>query len=395
MTFALALWLGGCGDNGGIPTPGPTPLAPTTPTEPRLFVATSDYTTGGYATVDLSTGAVQRALGTVHSDAIARTAFGKVFVVNRLQGDNVQVIDPTANYATTRQIPLGPGSNPQDIAFVSSTRAFVSRYDASPGLSILDLSRPEGQEVVGSVDLGDLAEAGGDGFADPSFLYVAPDNVVWVAAQRVNRVNFPPTQPAFSLLVAVDGATGQRRDSRTIQLPATNPVSRVVDASGAIPGSTPGQLVVVGLVGLFGVNDGGIALIDLATGTTQLVATEAQLGGDATQVAVCGKRVIALLSDASYHSSIVSFSLDTANDGDVATSRRVLLGPTRDNDFINDVVATPIDGTCHAVAGIISLAPASAAGPAPGLWIVDAVSGQPRGAGPIDVGAPPYSLALR
>src|SRR5439155_7133734 len=93
----------------------------------RAFVLTSDYSSGGLSAVDLGTRAVSRDVATVYSDAVERWYQGRLYVVNRYGADNVQVIDPSAGYATVRQFSVGPGTNPQDIAFVSPTKAFVSR----------------------------------------------------------------------------------------------------------------------------------------------------------------------------------------------------------------------------------------------------------------------------
>ena len=47
--------------------------------------------------------------------------------------DNIQIIDPAQNYATVHQFSTGNGSNPQDISFVSPTKAYVTRL-GSPNL---------------------------------------------------------------------------------------------------------------------------------------------------------------------------------------------------------------------------------------------------------------------
>ena len=59
-----------------------------------------------------------------------RASFGgRIYVVNRLNADNIQIIDPQQGYTTpaNAQVSVGNGSNPQDIAFVNATKAYVSR----------------------------------------------------------------------------------------------------------------------------------------------------------------------------------------------------------------------------------------------------------------------------
>ena len=56
---------------------------------------------------------------------------GLIYVINRFGQDNIQVIDPGNHFATVKQFSTGNGSNPQDIAFLSATKAYVARYGSS------------------------------------------------------------------------------------------------------------------------------------------------------------------------------------------------------------------------------------------------------------------------
>ncbi|HSA16255.1 MAG TPA: hypothetical protein P5346_16055, partial [Spirochaetota bacterium] len=99
-----------------------------------LFVITSDYSTGSFSIVDPLTMQAYNDVGLrrVHYDAFARyfkIMPDYVYVVNRLMGDNIQVLDRTDNYGTVAQESTDQGSNPQDIAVVSDTVAYVTRYN--------------------------------------------------------------------------------------------------------------------------------------------------------------------------------------------------------------------------------------------------------------------------
>ena len=50
-------------------------------------------------------------------------------VTNRLNADNIQIIDPQQGYTTpaNAQVSVDNGTNPQDIAFVNANKAYVSR----------------------------------------------------------------------------------------------------------------------------------------------------------------------------------------------------------------------------------------------------------------------------
>src|SRR5207253_1205201 len=76
-----------------------------------------------------------------HSDARARFFSGRVYVVNRLRVDSIQILDPQLGFVTPTNgvLSVGNGTNPQDIAFVNATKAYVSRL-GSPKLLIIDPS---------------------------------------------------------------------------------------------------------------------------------------------------------------------------------------------------------------------------------------------------------------
>ena len=86
--------------------------------EPWVAVVATDYVTGKLATLDSSAPwSPSCDLSSICSDAVARYHDGLIYVVNRLGCDNIQVIDPAANWTTLREFSVGGGSNPQGIAF--------------------------------------------------------------------------------------------------------------------------------------------------------------------------------------------------------------------------------------------------------------------------------------
>ncbi|HUK62737.1 MAG TPA: hypothetical protein VLV15_05365, partial [Dongiaceae bacterium] len=105
--------------------------SPAAAAETKAFVVCTDFMTGSLGVADLATRAVTPDAAEIGSDAVARWYDGLLYVVNRYGGDNIQVIDPSAGYATLRQFSVGNGSNPQDITFVSPTKAYVSRYGSA------------------------------------------------------------------------------------------------------------------------------------------------------------------------------------------------------------------------------------------------------------------------
>src|SRR6185436_6700944 len=61
-------------------------------------------------------------------DAVVRSYGGLLYVVARLGGDNIQVVDPADGFSVTSQFSTGQGTNPQDLIAVSTTKAYVSLY---------------------------------------------------------------------------------------------------------------------------------------------------------------------------------------------------------------------------------------------------------------------------
>ena len=111
-------------------------------------VLTTDASTGSYSLVDLTSRNVFKdiRIGGVHSEAIARffvnpSAFpgGRVYVVNRLGADSIQVLDPQLGFITPTNgvLAVGNGTNAWDIVFVNTNKAYVSRL-GSPKLLIIN-----------------------------------------------------------------------------------------------------------------------------------------------------------------------------------------------------------------------------------------------------------------
>lgn len=277
----------------------------------HAYVLTSDYSNGGVSVADLATRAMTRDVATVYEDAVERWYQGKLYVVNRYGADNVQVIDPAAGYATIKQFSVGSGSNPQDIALVSPTRAYVSRL-GSPDLLIVN---PETGATLGSVSLAAFADA--DGNPEPARMTLVPP-FLFVALQRLT--NFQPQNAAMVAVVDTRADTLYDTDLATpgvqaITLPARNPVTTFTVLPEGAP--FPDLHLLIGCAGVYGAADGGIADI-VVTGlagnphpamtSAGLIATEAALGGDVVGVAYyLPDHSYAVVSDASFNTRLVAW----------------------------------------------------------------------------------------
>jgi hypothetical protein len=244
------------------------------------FVVTTDYSTGAGAVVSADTLLAPYCnVEPVYYDAVARWYDGRVYVVNRHGADNIQVLDPYSGFATIKQFSVGNGSDPHDIAFVSRSRAFVTRFN-EPQMWIVDTNAGRRS---GLIDFSWLADA--DGIPEMDHLLVVGDRM-FVGIDRLDRSGgliWPPVGTSY--LAVIDPYTEQFIDAepatpgvQPLTLGGTNPYPEMVlnRQSGKIWVATSGA---------WGVNDGGIELVDpVALTTGGIVITEATLGGDVSDV---------------------------------------------------------------------------------------------------------------
>ncbi len=300
------------------------------------------------------------------SDPVCRWAFGRVYVVNRFGFDNVQVLDPGNGFATIQQFSVGNGSNPQDIAVLSPTKAYVSRL-ASPDLWIVN---PATGAFVGAISLAAFND--GDGSPEPFKMFVYGDRV-FLALQRLD--NFVPTDSSY--VVAIDTRTDALLDAdpiapgvQGILLTGTNP-----NTDFAFDGAA--NRLLIGETGSFGVADGGIEGLDpIALAALGFETTEPQLGGDVNDIALAPNgRAYAVVSDDLFDTHLVRY--DRTNGDLVGT----LFSPG--GFSLGDIEVNS--------AGELWLCDRTFA--SPGIRIFDTASDGPL-AGPIDVGLPPFDVAF-
>jgi hypothetical protein len=280
------------------------------PIETRAYVVTTDFENGGLSVVDLATRAVTPDVAPVHSDATLRWWGGRIYVVNRFGQDNVQVIDPAQGYATLRQFSTGNGTNPQDIAVVSPTKAYVSCLGSSD-LLIVD---PQAGAITATISL--AAFGGADGLPEAARMTIFQDRL-FVALQRLdNSVAAETSLVAVVDLVAdtlIDIHPG-RPGVQAIPLVGRNPVTTFeFDPYG-------GRLL-IGCAGLYRTLDGGIEAIPVLGGdvigpleplyeSAGFAITEQELGGDLGDLGfLLPGHSFAIVSDASFNTAVRSIDL--------------------------------------------------------------------------------------
>lgn len=239
------------------------------------------------------------------ADASVRHSGGSVYVVGRYGCDHVQVLDPSAGYATIAQWSTGNGTNPQDIEVYATDKAYVSLYDRAH-LLVVD---PRNGQTRGTIDLSAFADS--DGFPESAEMALVGTRL-FVALQRLDRQQgYAAVNPSF--VAVVDCTTDQLVDAdaaqpgvQAIVLTGRNPFTELVF-------DPVRRDLYVGEAGRFGILDGGVERIDpLTLQPLGFAVTEAVLGGDlnAVRLWVDGTG-FAVVNDASYRTRLVRFDTST------------------------------------------------------------------------------------
>ncbi|MBU1627792.1 hypothetical protein KKB18_10525, partial [bacterium] len=118
-----------------------------------IAVTNTDFQSLGTLSIidPVSKAAVTNDVETLSSDPIVCVYKDKLYIVNRYQSDNIQVIDPAKGYKTTLQFSTGNGSNPQYIAFASESKVYISRYDTK--FNDLLIVNPLTGAEIGTIDM--------------------------------------------------------------------------------------------------------------------------------------------------------------------------------------------------------------------------------------------------
>jgi len=277
---------------------------PAASADSRAFVLTSDYFSGGLRRVSLDTRTVLPGEASVSEDAVLRWYDGLIYVVNRtgpISHDNIQIIDP-ATLTTLHQFSTGAGSNPQDIAFASPTKAYVTRYE----LADLLVMNPTDGATITTISLAAFADA--DGIPEMARM-IRVERWLFVALQRLDRAHsFAPTESSLVAVIDTEADT-------VVDVDPALPGKQAIVLQGKNPVTTFGfdratTRLLIGCAGVFRTLDGGIEWIDPVNFRALGVAiTEAALGGDIGDVAWNGPdHSYAIVNDASFNASLVSWS---------------------------------------------------------------------------------------
>jgi len=143
-------------------------------------VATTNYSTGALATVDLGSGCVQdRHSSRLGGDPLLVSVGDQLAVVLRGDGDVIRLYEPGSWRSPTREIAVPVGSNIHDV-FVRDDRLFATAYDGAE-LLVYDLAS---EHWLTGVDLSPYADE--DGLPEADRVHGTEAGLM-VALQRLNR----------------------------------------------------------------------------------------------------------------------------------------------------------------------------------------------------------------
>jgi hypothetical protein len=213
LASSLGLALVACGDSGPL-APDAGIDAPAGP--PRAVIVAGDFTAGHpgiLSTIDPATRAVRTNVGpalAVSDDPILRHIAGELLIVNRVNGNNVTILDDQT-LALKEQLGTGAGSNPQDVAVIGN-RLYVATFK---GKGLVVLTR--GSTAVTTID---LSADDPDGIPNCNSVHAAAGDI-YVSCGLLDDTQqlFPPRGPGK--VYVVDPASGAIK--RTLTLGHKNP----------------------------------------------------------------------------------------------------------------------------------------------------------------------------
>jgi len=371
------------------PTTTPSPTTPTTPNPntpttpgPQLgFVVTSDFSVGNLSKISTTSPRTSEKslLGAtgLHSDSVIR-GFGKlVYVIQRFGANSIVVLDSEqpsasiANYTTNDRGNTSQQSNPQDIAFVSESKAYITRY----GLNTLLVVNPRTGDQLGTIGLSQFLDptdtvTGGDGSVEMAQMVMIGTRL-FVSLQRLT--GFAAVLESY--IVVIDTDTDQIIElspgRNKIVLAGKNPFDMVY-----LPST---DRIYVANVGTFFTGDdfGGLEVINPNTGLSEgIVLTDNAFGGPLSAIAIqSDTKAYASVFDASFNNFVVPFDLTAIQ---VAAPLSQLGGGSK------SALAVDNKGFLYiADQDIIS----------PGIQVIDTNTNL-KVAGPIDTGLPPNGIVF-
>ena len=238
---------------------------------------------------------------------------GKVYIITRLNRDSILVLDPSLAFLPQQEFSVEQGSNPQDIAYINSSKAYISLYNRKYILVV----NPSSGVILNRIDLSAYSETsssgstGIDGFPEMSRMALY-NSILYLQLQRLDR-NHPsgfPYPGEDSYLLRIDTVTDQILG--VIKTPARNPFGKMQIFN---IGQDPHLIVCLpGKLGYLSELDGGIGAYNLVKGEFResFLLLESEVGGDVLDMILKSETDgYAFVLDKGFNKTVVRFNPST------------------------------------------------------------------------------------
>jgi hypothetical protein len=252
-----------------------------------IVVATSDYTSSELGLLALDGGAQFYSGGsTLGKDPALASSAGRLFWIDRYGGDVLE-LDPRCATAlhgpwTTSDPGVQGSTDPQDVAVDPKTgELWIARFNVSTVL----VKTPDGSTPLGTIDLSGVAGVNRNPYMTSIRIV---NGKAYVALEMLNPY---PQSVDPSYIVRLDVATALQtgKVEATLQLEGRNPFGQMVEYDNAL------YLADMGSVEQMLEKSAGIERVDLATFSSELIVSEADIGAKVDEVSVtsgCGTAIV-------------------------------------------------------------------------------------------------------
>jgi len=190
LTTTISLGCTDTIDDTADSTGGADTSTPATSEQTTAVISTvsSDYSTGSFATIDLSDWTVTDEIFITSGDPVVVSDENHVFQINRFGVDSVRLFEAGDWSQPNWEISTGDLSNPYT-ARTCAGQVFVALY----GTDFIGVYDSDNGNLVGSIDLS--AYADDDSVSPEAASLVEIDNVIYVGLQRLNMsMDWPTSQ---------------------------------------------------------------------------------------------------------------------------------------------------------------------------------------------------------
>lgn len=233
-----------------------------------VTTVSDDYASGVLATIDIDTWTITDSVATAPTDNSVVAEDGMVYVLGRYGYDYIRVYEPGSWSEPVAEFSLGDYANPQDVAMCGG-KLYVSSY----GTSTLTTYDPSTWLLNGAVDLGAYADA--DGIPEIAGMVELGDTL-YVELQQLDQSSYP-WLAAGGMVAAVDCATAT----------VTQTWNGLINVTLR---EWPGHDALIARTGVYYRPnytldlDGGVMVLDPATGLSNAYVSEATLGENITDL---------------------------------------------------------------------------------------------------------------